>query len=106
MRYKNTKATVRSSDGDPNFFDTMTVVLQGDCFAPYMFIICLDYVLRTTIDLMKENGFTLKKLRSRRYPVETMTETDYSDELMIFGNTPARVESLLHRKRQEALISM
>ena len=33
----------------------------------YFFIICLDYVLRTLIDLMKETGFTLTKERSRRY---------------------------------------
>ena len=29
--------------------------------APYLCIICRDYVLQTSIDLMKENGFTLKQ---------------------------------------------
>ena len=33
-------------------------VLQGDMLAPYLFILKLDYVLRTFIDLIKENGFT------------------------------------------------
>ena len=32
---------------------------------PYLFILCLDYVLLTTIDPIKENGFTLKETRSR-----------------------------------------
>ena len=32
-------------------------VLQGDTLAPYLFIICLDYVLKMSIDLLKENGF-------------------------------------------------
>ena len=36
-------------------------ILQGDTLAPYLFIICLDYVILTLIDLMKENGFTLEK---------------------------------------------
>ena len=61
MLCKNTKVKVRSPDGDPDFFDTVAGVLQGDTLSPYLFIICLDYVLWTSIDIMKENGFTLKK---------------------------------------------
>ena len=61
MLYKNTKVKVHSSDGDTDFFDIVAGVLQRNTLVPYLFIICLDYVLRTSIDLMKENGFTLKK---------------------------------------------
>ena len=43
-------------------------VLQGDTLAPYLFIICLDYVLRTSIDKIRENGFELTKRRSKRFP--------------------------------------
>ena len=32
-------------------------VQQGDTLSPYLFIICLDYEIRMSIDLMKENGF-------------------------------------------------
>ena len=39
----------------------------------YVFIVCLDYVLRTSIDKMKENGFKLTKERSRRYSAQTIT---------------------------------
>ena len=39
----------------------MLGVLQGDTLAPYIFIICLDYVLRTSLDLIKDKGLTLKK---------------------------------------------
>ena len=59
--YKNTKVMVRSPDGDIDFFDIVAALLQGDTLIPYLFIICLDYVLRTSIDLMKQNGFALKK---------------------------------------------
>ena len=59
--YKNTKAMGRSLDGDAVFFDIVAGVLQGDILAPHMFIIWLDDVLRTSIDLIKENRFTIKK---------------------------------------------
>ena len=39
------KAKVHSPDGDTGFFDIVAGVLQGDTLAPYLFIICLDYVL-------------------------------------------------------------
>ena len=59
--YRNTKVKVRSPDGDTEYFDIVAGVLQGDTLAPYLFIICLDYVLRTSIDKIKENGFELTK---------------------------------------------
>ena len=71
--YKNTKVKVRSQDGDTDNFDIVSGVLQGDTLAPYLFIICLDYVPRTSIDLMKENGFKLAKERSRIYSSQTIT---------------------------------
>ena len=59
------KVKVYSLDGDTDFFDIVACVLQGDMLAPYLFIICLDYMLPKSIDLMKENGFSLAKVRSR-----------------------------------------
>ena len=47
------------SDGDTEYFDIVAGVLQGDTLAPYLFIICLDYVFRTSIDKIRENGFEL-----------------------------------------------
>ena len=37
-----------------------------------------------------------KKSRSRRYPAETITNTDYADDLALLANTSATAESLLH----------
>ena len=68
MLYKNTKAKVHSLDGDTDYFNIVAGVLQGDTLALYRFIICLDYVFRMSIDIMKDNGFKLTKARSRRYP--------------------------------------
>ena len=94
--YKNTKAMVCSSDWDTDYFDIVAGVLQRDTLAPYLFIICLDYVLITSIDLMKETGFMLAKERSRRYPAQIITDIDYTDDIALLAKTPTQAESLLH----------
>ena len=66
--YRNTKVKVRSPDGDTEYFDIVAGVLQGDTLAPNLFIICLDYVFRTSIDKIKENGFELTKKRWQKVP--------------------------------------
>ena len=81
MRYKNTKVKVRSPDEDTDYVDVVTGVLQGDTLAPYLFITCQDYVLRTSIDIMKDNGFRQAKKRSRRYSVQTIMDADYADDI-------------------------
>ena len=87
MLYKNTKVKVHSPDGDTDYLDIVTGVLQEDTLAPYLFIIYLYYVLRTSLDLMKENGFKLAKEISRRYPAQTITDTDYADDIGLLANT-------------------
>ena len=94
--YIYTKVKVCSPDGDTDYIDIVAGVLQGDTLVPYLFIICLDYVLRTSIDLMKENGFKLVKERSRRYPVQTIMDVDNADDIALLANTPAQAETLLH----------
>ena len=91
---------VRSPDGDTDFFDIVAGVLQGNAFAPYLFIFWLDYVLRIFVDLLKENGSTLKKAKNRRYPTETLMNTDYVDDLVLFANIQDQAESLLHSQEQ------
>ena len=61
MLYKNIKAMVYLTNGDTDFFEILTGILRGDTSAPNLFIICLDYVLWMSIDLIKKNGLTLKK---------------------------------------------
>ena len=93
--YRNTKVKVHSPDGDTEYFDIVAGVLQGDTLAPYPFIICLEYVLRTSINKIRENGFELTKKRSRRYPAKTITDVDYADDIALLVNTPNQAETLL-----------
>ena len=92
MLYRNTKVKDRSPDGYTDYFDIVVGVLQGDTLAPYLFIICLDYVLRTSIDKIKENGFKQIKERSRRYLAKTITDADYADDIALLANTTAQTQ--------------
>ena len=73
----------------PNF-NIVTGAWQGDTFVSYLIIICL----------IKENGFTLKKTRSKWYLAETMTDADYIDDLILLANTLAQTKSLQHSLKQ------
>ena len=95
MLYKNTK--VKSTLlMETHYFDIVAGVLQEDTLVPYLFIICLDDVLRTFIDIMKDNGFKLAMDISRMHPAQTITDADYADDIALLANTPAQAETLLH----------
>ena len=100
--YRNTKVKVRSPDGDTDYFDIVAGVQQEDTLAPYLFILCLDYVLRTSIDKIKENGFELTKKRSRRYPTKKITNADCANDIAILANAPDQAETLLHSLEETA----
>ena len=103
IRYSRKKKKLfESPNGDTEYFDIVAGVLQGDTLAPYLFIICLDYVLRTSIDKIRENGFELTKKRSKRYPAKTITEADYADDLALLANTTNQAETLLHSLERAA----
>ena len=92
MLYKNTKLKVRKLYGGTDFF----VIVANVLLDPYLFIMDTDCVLQTSIDLLKEYGFTLQKARSRRYSAQTITNADYACNIVCLTNTPNQAESLLH----------
>ena len=91
MLNRNTNLKVHSLDGET---DIVAEVLHGDNLAPYQFMICLDYIIQMSIDHIKENGFILKKARSRRYPAETTTDADNADNIMLHANISTQTEFL------------
>ena len=44
-----------------DYFDIVAGVLQRDTLTPYLFIICLDYVPRTSIDKNQRKRFQANK---------------------------------------------
>ena len=83
IAYKNTKSIVRTYDGDTDFINISGGVVQGDTLAPFLFIICLDYVLKKALDRNNDLEFTLIERRSKRYPAIQITDVDYTDDLAI-----------------------
>ena len=62
------KVKVRSPDGDTGYFDIVAGVRQGGTLAPYQFIISLDYMIRTSIDLIKRKQFQAGKEKKQKIP--------------------------------------
>ena len=96
MLCKNTLAKVHSPDCDTDFFDILDGVLQGDTLAPFISIICLEYVLCTSVDKIKHLGLTLTKARSHRHPAVTITDADYADNMALMADTIADAQTLLY----------
>ena len=51
---------------------------------------------------IRENGFELKKKRSRRYPAKTITDADYADDIALLANTLNQAETLQHSLERAA----
>ena len=85
MLYKNMKVKIHSLEGDTGYVDIVAGVLQGNTLASYLFIICLDYMLRTSIDLMKDNGFNLAKEWSRSYSAQAITNANYANDIALLA---------------------
>ncbi|XP_066922050.1 uncharacterized protein [Clytia hemisphaerica] len=91
IMYTNNRANVMTSEGETEFFDVVTGVLQGDPLAHYPFIIVLDYALRTVIT--SEDGFTIEKRRCRRHHNEKLADLDFADDISLLNETVVEAEN-------------
>ena len=95
-------SSIWSPKRDSYHYDDDLEKHESNGFFDIVIGICLDYILRTSIDLMKENGLSVKKTISRQYFTETITDANYAGFLALFANTPAKVKSLPHCLEQAA----
>ena len=101
--YENTRARIITPDGETEFFEVTTGVLQGDTLAPYLFAIVLDYVLRQTYRGREtELGFQLERRRSRRNPAITITDLDFADDIALLTEEMEQAQEVLTRLENEA----
>ena len=84
-----------SPDEDNSLFKITTEVLLKIC-APFLFIICLNYILRNSIDCNSELGLTITERKSTIYPVFNITDAYYVDDIAITTNKLRDVNVLLH----------
>ena len=64
--------------------------------APFLFVICLDYVLRISVDKCNEYGLTLELVRSRRFHTKKIADEDYADDLPLLSDNSYNAQKLLH----------
>ena len=93
--YRDTIAKVTTEDGLTEAFLILAGVMQGDTLAPYLFIIAIDYIMRTALR-DSDIGLTLHPRRSRRYPAKKVQDADFADDLALLTNTIAEAQKFLH----------
>ena len=102
--YQGTKAKVITSDGNTDEFDILAGVLQGDTLAPYLFIIVLDYCLRSAIEGNEETlSFSIRPRRSHRVGPVNITDLDFTDDIALLSDTAAQAQELLSNVENAAL---
>ena len=104
IMYADTMAKVVSPDGETEFFEILAGVLQGDTLAPFLFIIVIDYVMRTALEGHTNPGLPLKLDRSSRLPrkvnqssqcAKHIMDTEYADDLCLISETLAQAQEFL-----------
>ena len=103
LLYEDTKAKIITPDGDTDFFQIASGILQGDTLAPYLFVIVLDYVMRMTLDGREEEfGFILERRRSRRVNPKFITDLDFADDIALISEELIQAQEVLSRFENEA----
>lgn len=95
IMYNNPTSFVQSADGPTKEFVTTAGILQGDTLAPYLFVIVVDYILRQSVDTIKEKGIIIKPGKSNRDRLKYLTDLDYADDIALTGTLLKDAQDLL-----------
>ena len=93
--YSNTCSSILTPDGETEPFDVVTGILQGDTLAPFLFIIVIDYIMRTSVDTINEKGFQYQPRRSSRHPALHITDADFADDIALLSDSLENAQVLL-----------
>ena len=86
IMHDNTTARVVSSGSNTDYLEILSADL-GDTLAPFLFIMIVDYVLTKAAEDYEDLGFTLVETRSRRYPPQRITDTEFADNIATLSDT-------------------
>ena len=79
--YRDTTATVRTTDGPTELFPTTTGILQGDTLAPYLFVVVMDYVLRTSLLCLQNDAFLISQ------DIGALPALAYADDVALLASS-------------------
>ena len=97
-----TRSTILTPEGETEPFDILAGILQGDTFAPFLFIIVIDYIMRISVDTMKENGLMYQPRKSSRYPSLHVTDADFADDIALLSDNLINAQALLSALKSAA----
>jgi hypothetical protein len=100
--YQETTACVRTREGDTQWFNTESGILQGDTLAPFLFLLYMDLVIRATLEGSEEHGFEVEKRRSSRYPGVRVAAMAYADDVVLLSSSAHGAQQLLTRLENAA----
>jgi len=99
--YADTQAVVLTPDGPTDPFATTSGVLQGDTLAPFLFVVCLDWVLRLAFP-SDSDGFLVRRRNSSRHPEKRLSVLAYADDLVLLSSSAAGAQRLLTKLEETA----
>ena len=103
ITYENIEAKVLTLDGETNSFHINSGVLQGDTLTPFLFIIVLDYAMRSAIQGREEElGFELEPKKSHRYPAIILTDLSYAYDITLVSHDVCQAQKLLNFVEEES----
>ena len=92
--YNSSKSAVMVDGNISDTFEVSTGVLQGDVLAPFLFIVLVDFLLKTaTSDV--DSGVETHPRRSRRYPAKVLNDLDFADDIALLESSISRAQAQL-----------
>ena len=93
--YTNTQATLLTPDGETEPFGILGGIFQGDILAPFLFINVIDYMMRSSVDSMKESGLLYQPRKSSHHPALYITDAEFADDITLLSDNLAGAQALL-----------
>ena len=99
--YNNSNSAVMVDGNISESFSVTTGVLQGDVLAPFLFIILIDYLLKSSTE-GTESGVETHPRRSRRFPAKVLNDLDFADDIALLESSILRAQEQLSRTAEAA----
>ena len=87
--YEDSECCVKTPDGQTRFFRIMSGVKQGCVLSPLLFVIVIDYILRST----STDGIQLN-------PETRLSDVDFADDIAVLESCKQRLQELLDKVRE------
>ena len=94
--YSDTRAAVVTPDGLSDPFSSTSGVLQGDTLAPFLFVVVLDWVIRTGLP-DSNDGFLLCRRSCRRQRERRLSLLAFADDIALLASSEESAQRLLDR---------